>query len=65
MRRTVTPPGGESHRIADAQPRQYTTVEIVKMARAAGMQLREAWGDFEGGALTLDSPRVLLVFGRM
>ncbi|HSV48177.1 MAG TPA: class I SAM-dependent methyltransferase [Ramlibacter sp.] len=65
VRRTVTQPGGKPRRIADVAPRQYTTVEIIKMAKAAGLAFRQAWGDFEGGPLTIDSARVLLVFGKV
>ncbi len=44
--------------------RQYTLAELVQMLAAAGLAVREAWGNFDGSHYTLDSPRLLVLAER-
>jgi SAM-dependent methyltransferase len=61
-RRITIPKGNDPQRIVEVICRMYTPVELIKMGAAAGLRFKEAYGDFEGGELSMDSQRVLLVF---
>ncbi len=41
--------------------RAYTLVEIQKMLTAAGLVLRDVWGDFDGNPYGLDTTRMILL----
>jgi SAM-dependent methyltransferase len=41
--------------------RFYTLAELLRMMAEAGLHFRQAWGDFEGGDLTLDSRRCIVL----
>jgi SAM-dependent methyltransferase len=60
--RITIPEGGEPRKMIEVICRMYTPIELIKMGAAAGLRFKEAYGDFEGGELSIDSPRVLLVF---
>lgn len=41
--------------------RMYTIAELVKMLRRAGLILKEMYGDYNGGPITFDSKRYILI----
>jgi SAM-dependent methyltransferase len=61
-RRLLIPKGGEPKDMTGITCRMYSTVELIKMGTAAGFRFRQAWGDFDGSELSMDSKRVLLAF---
>jgi 2-polyprenyl-3-methyl-5-hydroxy-6-metoxy-1,4-benzoquinol methylase len=60
--RITIPKGDHPQKIIELICRMYTPIELIKMGAAAGLRFKEAYGDFEGGELSIDSKRVLLVF---
>jgi SAM-dependent methyltransferase len=61
-RRIAIPEGNDPRRIIEMICRMYTPVELIKMGAAAGLRFKEAYADFEGCELSIESKRVLLVF---
>jgi SAM-dependent methyltransferase len=41
--------------------RLYTPAELVAMCRRAGLELEQAWGDYDGTELSLDPRRLILL----
>ncbi len=60
---TILEPGKPA-RNSGLTVRMYSLVELVRMLRLAGLAFREAWGDFDGSALTLDSRRCIVLAER-
>ena len=56
---------GERSISADSTLRLYTTKELVDLAEKVGFTFKEAFGDFAGGSLKLDSRRAILHFEKL
>jgi hypothetical protein len=41
--------------------RTYTPHELAVMVEQAGLEITGSWGDFQGGELGFDSPRLILL----
>ena len=54
--------GGIEKQIPSLRYRMYSATELVNMGRTAGLGVSRAYGDFDGGDLTMNSKRVILVF---
>ena len=50
-----------SRRTTGTAARVYTLAELIAMMGRAGLRFRRAWGDFEGGELSLDSRRLIVL----
>jgi SAM-dependent methyltransferase len=61
-RRIVNKSGAGFQILTNLLYRMYTPTELIKMARKSGLRFREAYGDFSGDALTIDSERAILIF---
>ncbi len=55
-----TEPGGARREYA-VRERLYTTEELVGMMKTAGLEVRRAWGGFDGQEYGLDSPRMIVL----
>ncbi len=53
---------GEEPQVSETRLRIYTPTELVKMAESVGFTFKEAYGDFDGTPLTMESRRVILIF---
>ena len=61
-RRTIIKKGAQlAHKLTSLSYRMYTPAELIKMGTKSGLSLKQAYGDFKGSALTMDSERAILV----
>jgi SAM-dependent methyltransferase len=64
-RRSIILKGGRRpEKLTSLTYRMYTPTELIKMGRKAGLSFKQAYGDFNGSSLTMDSERVILVFDK-
>lgn len=59
IRMLITPNG--ERRTDETTLRWYTTQELIGMMKKVGLTVEKTYGDFDGGPLTLDSQRTILV----
>jgi SAM-dependent methyltransferase len=63
-RRILSKEGKNSQTLTSLRYRMYTPTELINLGKGAGLRFRHAYGDFEGGDLTMNSERTVLVFDK-
>jgi SAM-dependent methyltransferase len=64
-RRSLLVEGGKSpQKLTSLIYRMYTPTELITMGRKSGLCFRQAYGDFMGSALTMNTERVILLFDK-
>jgi SAM-dependent methyltransferase len=63
-RQILSKDGANSQTLTSLRYRMYTPTELINLGKGAGLRFREAYGDFQGGELTMNSERTVLVFDK-